>query len=170
MRLDRRDIDVVVLDLKLPDIDGTEIMAWLSRNGISTSIVVFSADDSIDSAIDALRQGASEFIRKHSNPNDLIQSVDRALRRHRLEQEHAVMTATLEQSERLHRFLVEQSPDLIYTLDERGHFIFVNSRIETLLAKLAAQVLVVRGGDAATPLTTDCRIGTSTQTLCKMWP
>ncbi|MBK7463233.1 MAG: EAL domain-containing protein [Betaproteobacteria bacterium] len=133
LRLDRRDIDVVVLDLKLPDIDGTEIMAWLSRNGISTSIVVFSADDSIDSAIDALRQGASEFIRKHSNPNDLIQSVDRALRRHRLEQEHAVMTATLEQSERLHRFLVEQSPDLIYTLDERGHFIFVNSRVESLL-------------------------------------
>lgn len=33
-----------------------------------------------------------------------------------------------------------------------------NGRIETLLAKLAAQVLVVRGGDAATPLTTDCRI------------
>ena len=132
-RLDRRDIDVVVLDLKLPDIDGFEIMAWLARNHISTAIVVFSADESIDSAINALRQGAFEFIRKHSDPNDLIQSVDRALRRHRMEQEHAQMTARLEQSERLHRFLVEQSPDLIYTLDEAGRFIFVNSRIETLL-------------------------------------
>jgi len=133
LRLDRRDIDVVVLDLKLPDIDGADIMAWLSRNRISTSIVVFSADESIDSAIHALRQGAFEFIRKHSDPNDLIQSVNRALRRQRLEQEHAVMTAKLEQSERLHRFLVEQSPDLIYTLDESGHFIFVNSRVESLL-------------------------------------
>ncbi len=141
LRLDRRDIDVVVLDLKLPDIDGAEIMAWLSRNGISTSVVVFSANESIDSAIHALRQGAFEFIRKHSDPNDLIQSVDRALRRHRLEQEHAVMTATLEQSERLHRFLVEQSPDLIYTLDDNGRFIFVNSRVESLLGYRREELL-----------------------------
>lgn len=141
LRLDRRDIDVVILDLKLPDIDGAEIMAWLSRNGISTSVVVFSANESIDSAIHALRQGAFEFIRKHSDPNDLIQSVDRALRRHRLEQEHAVMTATLEQSERLHRFLVEQSPDLIYTLDDNGRFIFVNSRVESLLGYRREELL-----------------------------
>jgi len=141
LRLDRRDIDVVVLDLKLPDIDGAEIMAWLSRNGISTSVVVFSANESIDSAIHALRQGAFEFIRKHSDPNDLIQSVDRALRRNRLEREHAVMTATLEQSERLHRFLVEQSPDLIYTLDDNGHFIFVNSRVESLLGYRREELL-----------------------------
>ncbi len=141
LRLDRRDIDVVVLDLKLPDIDGAEIMAWLSRNGISTSVVVFSANESIDSAIHALRQGAFEFIRKHSDPNDLIQSVDRALCRHRLEQEHAVMTATLEQSERLHRFLVEQSPDLIYTLDDNGRFIFVNSRVESLLGYRREELL-----------------------------
>ena len=141
LRLDQRDIDVVVLDLKLPDIDGAEIMAWLSRNGISTSVVVFSANESIDSAIHALRQGAFEFIRKHSDPNDLIQSVDRALRRHRLEQEHAVMTATLEQSERLHRFLVEQSPDLIYTLDDNGRFIFVNSRVESLLGYRREELL-----------------------------
>ncbi|PKO90924.1 MAG: two-component system response regulator [Betaproteobacteria bacterium HGW-Betaproteobacteria-10] len=133
LRLSQRDIDVVVLDLKLPDIDGAEIMAWLTRNRISTSIVVFSANQSIDSAIHALRQGAFEFIRKHSDPNDLIQSVDRALRRQKLEREHAVMTARLEQSERLHRFLVEQSPDLIYTLDEQGCFIFVNNRVESLL-------------------------------------
>lgn len=133
LRLDRRDIDVVVLDLKLPDVGGIEIMSWLTRNHIATSVVVFSADESIDSAIQALRRGAFEFIRKHGDPSELIESVDRALRRRRIEQEHALMTARLEQSERLHRFLVEQSPDLIYTLDCNGRFIFVNGRVESLL-------------------------------------
>ena len=33
LRLDRRDIDVVVLDLQLPDIAGTATIAWLPRNG-----------------------------------------------------------------------------------------------------------------------------------------
>ncbi len=132
-RLERRDIDVAILDLRLPDIGGLAIMDWLTRNRIATSVIVFSADDSIDSAIQALRQGAFEFIRKHCDPADLIQSVDRALRQRRMEQEHALMTARLEQSERLHRFLVEQSPDLIYTLDSDGRFVFVNSRVESLL-------------------------------------
>ncbi|HEX6733545.1 MAG TPA: EAL domain-containing protein [Azonexus sp.] len=140
-RLDRRDIDVVVLDLRLPDIGGLEIMDWLTRNRIATSVIVFSADESIDSAIMALRQGAFEFIRKHCDPADLIQSVDRALRQRRLEQEHALMTARLEQSERLHRFLVEQSPDLIYTLDSDGRFVFVNGRIESLLGYTREELL-----------------------------
>lgn len=131
--LDRRDIDVVVLDLKLPDISGLEIMDWLGRNHITTSIVVFSADQSIDSAIHALRHGAFEFIRKNADPDKLIEAIERALRRRRMEQEHAQMTAQLEHSESLHRFLVEQSPDLIYTLDHDGNFIFVNGRIEPLL-------------------------------------
>jgi diguanylate cyclase (GGDEF)-like protein/PAS domain S-box-containing protein len=133
LRLNRRDIDVVVLDLKLPDIGGIEIMDWLTRNHVATSVVVFSADESVDSAIHALRHGAFEFIRKHCDPDELIEAVDRALRRRRMEQEHALMTARLEQSERLHRFLVEQSPDLIYTLDSDGYFIFVNGRVESLL-------------------------------------
>lgn len=132
-RLDRRDIDVVVLDLRLPDIGGGEIMAWMAEARIATSIIVFSADESIDAAIHALRQGAFEFIRKHCDPDDLIQAVDRALRRRRIEQEHVVMTARLERSERLHRFLVDQSPDLIYTLDDAGHFVFINRRVESLL-------------------------------------
>ncbi len=140
-RLDRRDVDVVVLDLRLPDIGGIEIMDWLTRNRIATSVVVFSADESIDSAIMALRQGAFEFIRKHCDPADLIQSVDRALRQRRLEQEHTLMTARLEQSERLHRFLVEQSPDLIYTLDSQGRFVFVNGRVETLLGYTREELL-----------------------------
>lgn len=132
-RLAGCDIDVVVLDLKLPDLGGIEIMDWMVRNFISTSIIVFSADHAIDSAIHALRQGAFEFIRKQSDPDELIQSVERALRHRHMAQEYAEMAGRLEQSEQLHRFLVEQSPDLIYTLNETGHFIFLNSRVETLL-------------------------------------
>ncbi|MBP7523403.1 MAG: EAL domain-containing protein [Propionivibrio sp.] len=132
-RLDERDIDVVVLDLMLPDIGGVEIMEWMERSQIATSVIVFSADEAIDSAIHALRRGAFEFIRKHCDPDDLIKAVERALQQRRMEIEHALMTSQIERSERLHRFLVEQSPDLIYTVDKRGHFVFINPRVESLL-------------------------------------
>lgn len=132
-RLARRDVDVLILDLDLPDVNGLAIMEWMLAEAVSTSVVVFSGDDSIDSAIRAMRHGAFEFIRKHGNPQDLIDTVDRVLRRRQIEREHALMTVQIEQSERLHRFLVEQSPDIIYTLDDKGNFVFINFRMQALL-------------------------------------
>ncbi|MDA8412640.1 MAG: EAL domain-containing protein, partial [Desulfobacteraceae bacterium] len=55
------------------------------------------------------------------------------LYRRRMERSYAKMTARIQQSEQLHRFLVENSPDLIYTLDDSGRFMFINNRVESLL-------------------------------------
>lgn len=140
-RLEGRDIDVLILDLNLPDINGLEIMEWMLRRHVPTAVVVFSGDASIDSAIRALRHGAFEFIRKHGDPQELIDTVDRVLSRRRMEREHALMTIRLEHSERLHRFLVEQSPDIIYTLDKNGAFIFVNGRVQALLGYSREELL-----------------------------
>lgn len=140
-RLDKGDIDVVILDLKLPDISGMDIMEWLADSHISTAIIVFSADESIDSAILALRRGAFEFLRKHCDPEDLIQAVERVLHSRQMEKKHALMAARLEQSEHLHRFLVEQSPDLIYTVDTAGNFLFINGRVHALLGYKPAELI-----------------------------
>ncbi|HMW16806.1 MAG TPA: EAL domain-containing protein [Accumulibacter sp.] len=140
-RLGRRDVDVLILDLDLPDVNGLAIMEWMLAEQLPTAVVVFSGDDSIDSAIRALRHGAFEFIRKHSDPQDLIDTVNLVLHRRRIEREHALMTVQLEQSERLHRFLVEQSPDIIYTLDEKGHFVYLNFRTQALLGYRVDELL-----------------------------
>jgi diguanylate cyclase (GGDEF)-like protein/PAS domain S-box-containing protein len=133
MLLKTEDIDLVLLDINLQDISGLEILEWIRENRKSTGVILVSGDDSIDSAIRALRQGAADFVRKPCNLNDLSHKVASVLRRQELERESVLMTARLEQSERLHRFMVESSPDIIYTLDREGCFTFVNSRIETLL-------------------------------------
>lgn len=140
-RLDRRDVDILILDLNLPDIHGLEVMKWMLSKHVPTAVVVFSGDESIDSAIRALRHGAFEFVRKHGSPQELIDTVDRLQRRRRIEREHALMTVRLEHSERLHRFLVEQSPDIIYTLDREGLFIFINGRVEALLGYARGELL-----------------------------
>lgn len=140
-RLERRDIDVVVLDLNLPDIHGLEVMEWMVNKRVPTAVVVFSGEESIDSAIRALRHGAIEFVRKLGSPQELVDTVERVLRRRRIEREHALMAIRLEHSERLHRFLVEQSPDIIYTLDTNGHFIFINGRVEALLGYARDELL-----------------------------
>ena len=131
--LKARKIDLVLLDINLPDVSGLEVMEWISQNKISTSVIFVSGDTSFNSAILALRNGAVEFIRKPSELGDVQLKVKNVLYRHHLEHSNALMTARLGQSERLHRFLVENSPDLIYTLGHSGLFVFVNKRFELLL-------------------------------------
>ena len=126
-------IDLVLLDINLPDISGLEVMEWISSTHISTSVIMVSADAHIDSAIRATRSGAEDFVRKPQELDKIKDKVASILHRRSFERRHSLMTARLEQSERLHRFLVESSPDLIYTLDHEGRFIFVNSRVESLL-------------------------------------
>ncbi len=131
--LKSQEIDLVLLDINLPDISGLEVMEWIAANNIPVSVIMVSADAHIDSAIRALRSGVVEYVRKPYDLEDLQHKVDSALHRRLLERCNILMTARLEQSERLHRFLVESSPDLIYTLDSDGCFIFINGRVESLL-------------------------------------
>lgn len=133
--------DLVILDLKLPDISGLEIMEWMTVNEIDTAVIVFSADKSINSAIHALRHRAFEFLRKDCDPDDMIIAVERALAHRQREREHAVISAKLTHSERLHRFLVEQSPDMIFTVDQEGRFTFINGRVQSLLGYAPGELL-----------------------------
>ena len=133
--------DLVILDLKLPDISGLEIMEWMTVHEIGTTVIVFSADKSINSAIHALRHRAFEFLRKDCDPDDMIIAVERALAHRQREREHAVISARLRHSERLHRFLVEQSPDMIFTVDQDGRFTFINGRVQSLLGYAPGELL-----------------------------
>ena len=127
------DVLLVLLDINLPGISGLDVMEWIALNRSTTGVIMVSGDSHIESAIRALRNGAMDFIRKPQDMELLPHKVDSALQQCRLERSHRLMTARLEQSERLHRFLVENSPDLIYTLDPEGRFLFINKRVETLL-------------------------------------
>ena len=125
--------DLVLLDIGLPDVSGLDMLRWIARHQPGTEVIIVSGDARIDSAIRAMRHGAAEFVRKPDELHVLSAKVDGALERRRLHRENQAMTNQLAESERLHRFLVDNSPDIVYALDENGHFTFVNSRVESLL-------------------------------------
>lgn len=131
--LAREPVDVVLLDINLPDMTGLEVLRRAREAGLKVMVIVVSGDDSIDSAIAALRLGAHEYIRKPFEPAALQRSVDNALTARRLALENSLMRARLEHSERLYRSLVDHSPDLIFAVDPEGRFWYVNERFGTLL-------------------------------------
>jgi diguanylate cyclase (GGDEF)-like protein/PAS domain S-box-containing protein len=131
--LSRQHYDLVLLDLRLPDMTGLQVMDRLKSQLASVTVIVVSADDVIDSAIGALRRGAYDFVRKPYQPEELLRTVDNALQRKALEHANALISARLEQSERLHRYLVDHSPDIIYTVNDQGQFTYLNPTVAAML-------------------------------------
>ena len=96
-------------------------------------MIIISGEDAIDAAIGALRRGADDYVRKPYHVAQLQRAVDSALHKAALEKANRAMSQRLKASERLHRYLVESSPDLIFTLDAEGRFSYINPRVKALL-------------------------------------
>lgn len=133
VQIAREQFDAILLDLFMPDIHGIDVLNFIARRGLDTPVIVISGDDSVDSVIGALRGGAQDFLRKPYRPDELLKRIGNVIQRRRLELENRSMQQQMEQSEKWHRFLVNSSPDFIYTLDCEGRFTFVNDRVESLL-------------------------------------
>ncbi|MDQ3196327.1 MAG: EAL domain-containing protein [Pseudomonadota bacterium] len=131
--LQRARFDLILLDLVLPDMTGLDVMEFISGKRLDTTVIVVSGDTSINSAIGTLRRGAYDFIRKPYEPEELLKAIDNALRKRYLEKINRRISVKLEHSERSYRYLVDSSPDIIYTLNQQGNFSFLNDRIESLL-------------------------------------
>ncbi|MES2262300.1 MAG: response regulator, partial [Pseudomonadota bacterium] len=132
-QLNKLHFDLVLLDLRLPDMSGHEIMDYINSRGIASDVIVMSGDIGIEAAIGALKRGAYDYLRKPYSREELLKTVENALQQRRLAVENERIASRLENSERMYRSLVDSSPDIIYTLNHDGHITFVNDRVHQLL-------------------------------------
>jgi len=131
--LNRQRFDLLLLDLRLPDMSGHEIMDFVNAREIDCDVIVMSGEAGIEAAIGALKRGAYDYLRKPYNPPELLKTVENALQKRRLAVENTRIAQRLENSEKMYRYLVDSSPDIIYTLNHEGCFTFVNDRAYQLL-------------------------------------
>ncbi|MBC7685975.1 MAG: EAL domain-containing protein [Bdellovibrionales bacterium] len=132
-QLARLKFDLVLLDLRLPDMSGHQIMDFINDKGMQADVIVMSGEVGIDSAIGALKRGAYDYLRKPYSREELLKTVANALKGRRLELANQRIASQLENSEKMYRYLVDSSPDIIYTLNHEGCFTFVNDRVHQLL-------------------------------------
>ena len=139
--LQQHRFDLVLLDLNMPGTDGFGVLKHIERYSNDTPTIVVSGDSTINAAIRALRQGVHDFVRKPYAPDDLFRAIDTALVRKQHGQALRDSNHQIEQSEKWHRYLVNESPDIIYTLDSAGRFTFLNDRAESFLGIARADLI-----------------------------
>ena len=79
--LGERPYAAVLLDIELPDMSGMEILKWIAQRRLNTAVVVITAHGSINIAVEAMREGASDFLVKPFAPERLFVTLDNALER-----------------------------------------------------------------------------------------
>lgn len=132
-RLDNDHFDAILLDLRMEDISGHDVLQHIADQQYETPVIVISGESSFGAITQALLLGATDYIRKPYSSDELLKTLSNTLTNQRLKTENRLFQQRLWQSEKLHRHLVEHSPDVIYVLDHEGRFTFINNRVSDLL-------------------------------------
>jgi len=86
--ISRGDIDLVITDLRMPQVSGAEVLAKVSSESPGLPVIVLTGHGSIDSAVDAMRNGAYDFLTKPLSLDRLTLIVKRALQNRELVLQH----------------------------------------------------------------------------------
>ncbi|MGE0320808.1 MAG: sigma-54-dependent transcriptional regulator [Polyangiaceae bacterium] len=79
--------DLVLTDLKMPGMDGVELLQKVRHADPDVEVVVMTAFGAVDTAVQAMRSGATDYLTKPLNMDELVLVLERALERRRLRRE-----------------------------------------------------------------------------------
>ncbi len=94
-RMHDSSFDIVLLDIKMPGMDGIELQRRLKEIDAQLVIIVMTAYASVDTAIQALKQGAYDYITKPVDPDDLSRLIRNAAVQRRLVRENLTLKAEI---------------------------------------------------------------------------
>lgn len=121
--------DLLILDISLPGKRGLDWLRELREQGQSCEVILITAFADLDTAIEALRIGASDFILKPFRVTQLLNAVKHSLERARLARENYVLRRTLAQRRQATQGLIGESHAMLALRDQLQRVASVDSTV-----------------------------------------
>jgi len=99
--LERDRFDMVFLDIKMPGMDGLEVLAEIRRRRIETPVVIISGHGDVQTAVEATRLGAFDFLEKPLDADRILVTVRNALTQGQLRKEKRLLQEKLKGRQRI---------------------------------------------------------------------
>ena len=129
----KRSFNVIILDLKLPDMEGVDLLAPLRQLQPETALIMATAFASTETAVKALNEGATSYVIKPMNMDEVLAKVKDVIEKQRLVNEKRQAEKALQKSEERYRLLVETMDEGLATVDENGMTTYVNDRFAKMV-------------------------------------
>lgn len=122
----KEQFDAVILDYKLPDFSGIEILTKLRNKGINFPVIIVTGQGDEKIAVEAMKCGAADYIVKEENYlNSLPKTIISVIEKHHLQ-------LRLKEKEEFLANVIENANDIIFSLDQNSNFRFINNKIKKL--------------------------------------
>jgi PAS domain S-box-containing protein len=126
-------VDVAIVDFKLPDITGLELLNKLKVVSPDTEVILITGYASLASALDAINGQAAAYLVKPLDPEHVLKTVEQALSRQGL-------VRALRESEERYRLVTDALAEAVLLLDPTGHLVLANRYAETITGHSVADL------------------------------
>lgn len=97
-RLREERFDVMISDVRMPGVDGVELLKRARENDPGLAALMITAYPTVETAVETLKLGAADYIRKPFRPDDLLAAVRRLIEHRRLREENRLLQRRVERS------------------------------------------------------------------------
>ncbi len=112
--------EAIITDIRLPDIGGMEILELAKEINPDATVIMITGYASVETAVDAVNQGAYAYFVKPVNPDEIKTAIANALRQQRLSQENKRLVESLQRSNKL---LYEANEELKRATQAKSEFL-----------------------------------------------
>ena len=124
---------LMLLDIRMPRMGGMEVLRQASERYPLLPIIMMTAHGSEPIAVEAMKQGAADYIAKPFDSEELLKSVGRVLTLARTRQENLLLQQRVEEERQKTEAILQAMADLLVAVDREGRLITLNQRGEELL-------------------------------------
>lgn len=126
-QLQRGEYDIVLTDFNILGFEGLQVLDTVRSSRPSTPVVIVTGTGSEEIAVEALKRGAADYVIKSPHHiRRLPRTMQAALEKHRLIEEHRLWEMKLQKSEERFRAIFDRTPQGLFLADDEGRFVSVN--------------------------------------------
>jgi len=108
--IDAEFYDLVVTDLKMPEVDGMQVLRHVVEQSPDTMCIILTGYGTIESAVEAIKAGAFHYITKPIKSDEILMVVEKALKYRHLERENILLRQQLKKKYRFENFVGDSKP------------------------------------------------------------
>jgi len=148
----QRSFDVILLDIKLPDGQGVDLLDPLLDHHPEAAVIVITGHASVKTAVQALNDGAAAYVTKPLDMDEVLAIIRREVKTQRLRREKQRAEEALRKSKDEYQLLAENVADVIYKLDlGSGRYTYVSPSVERVLGYAPEEVTRLSPEDVLSP-------------------
>lgn len=139
--LKRDTYDLVLLDVRMPRLDGMKTLVRIVAESEDTAVIMMTAHGNESVAVEAMKQGAVDYVAKPFSFDDLQKRIERAIQFNRTRQENKRLQQELSAEQEKTAAILQGMADMLLAVDASGRIVQVNRATEEFLGSSRSELI-----------------------------